>query len=181
MSAAGSKAGSKVGSAPCNPPPIGWQALIAGPRGDCVALMRPADALAYPCGAWCGYRKHKKTGGRVRLPVSCVLAMFSGLVLESAPWGAVPISVSLSMGKPGLPFGDGFVTDTEHLRQLRLRQAAGFPQPPDGSAGNVMVHCFHAPFPLRVPSVGCFCNLRNVECCGNSGAYCRSAMLPAAL
>ena len=61
--------------------------LKAGPRGDCVALMRPADALAFPCGAWCGYRKHKKTGGRVRLPVSCVLAMFSGLVLESAVWG----------------------------------------------------------------------------------------------
>ena len=36
--------------------------LEAGPRGDCVALMRPADALAFPCGAWCGYRKHEKQG-----------------------------------------------------------------------------------------------------------------------
>ena len=33
--------------------------------GDCAALMRPVDALAYPCGAWYGYRKHEKTGGRV--------------------------------------------------------------------------------------------------------------------
>ena len=99
LSAAGSKAGSKVGSAPCNPPPIGWQALIAGPRGDCVALMRPADALAFPCGKWCGYRKHKKTGGRVRLPVSCVLAMFSGLVLESAPCGGCPYIRIFKYGK----------------------------------------------------------------------------------
>ena len=67
--------------------------LEAGPRGDCVALMRPADALAFPCGVWCGYRKHEKTGGRVRLPVSCVLAMFSGLVLESAVGGCPGFSI----------------------------------------------------------------------------------------
>ena len=41
-----SKAGLEVGSAPCNPPPMGCQNLIAGPRGDCVARM--------PCGAWDG-------------------------------------------------------------------------------------------------------------------------------
>ena len=53
--------------------------LKAGPRGDCVALMRPADALAFPCGAWCGYRKHEKTGGRVSAP--CFLR--SGYVLRA--------------------------------------------------------------------------------------------------
>lgn len=82
------------GYAPCNPPPIGWQALIAGPRGDCVALMRPADALAFPCGAWCGYRKHEKTGGRGWLPVFSVLGSGCGWV------GCFLISTHLSAGGP---------------------------------------------------------------------------------
>ena len=42
-SGAVSKAGPKVGSAPCNPPPAGWQALGTCPRGDCVARMRAAS------------------------------------------------------------------------------------------------------------------------------------------
>lgn len=49
-----SKAGAKVGSARCNPPPMSDGMGRAGSRGDCLASMRPADALAYPCGAWCG-------------------------------------------------------------------------------------------------------------------------------
>lgn len=46
LSVAGCKAGPMVGSAPCNPPLMGWQALDTDPRGDCVACM--------PCGAWDG-------------------------------------------------------------------------------------------------------------------------------
>lgn len=38
---AGSKAGNKVGTLLGNSPLIGWQALIAGPRGNC----RRSDAL----------------------------------------------------------------------------------------------------------------------------------------
>ena len=38
-----SRAGNKVGPAPCNSPPLGFCIPGAGPRGNCVALM--------PCGA----------------------------------------------------------------------------------------------------------------------------------
>ena len=38
----------------CNPPPMGDGMGWAGSRGDCLASMRPADALAFPCGAGCG-------------------------------------------------------------------------------------------------------------------------------
>lgn len=38
-----SRAGNKVGPAPCNSPPLGICILGAAPRGNCVALM--------PCGA----------------------------------------------------------------------------------------------------------------------------------
>ena len=40
---AGCKAGSKVGSAPCNSPSGVWWGLKMGPHGNCVAFM--------PCGA----------------------------------------------------------------------------------------------------------------------------------
>ena len=65
LSAAWRKAGNKVGTLHAIPRRWAGSMGEAGPRGDCVALMRPADALAFPCGAWCGYRKHEKTGGRV--------------------------------------------------------------------------------------------------------------------
>lgn len=68
LSVAGRKAGPKVGSAPCNPPLMGWQALDAGPRGDCVACM--------PCGAWVlmlgpgrAVEGMKKQGAGVQPPV----------------------------------------------------------------------------------------------------------------
>ena len=87
LSTAGRKAGSNVGSAPYNPPPIGCGMLEAGPRGDCVALMRPADALAFPCGAWCGYRKHEKTGGRGWLPVFVLTLLLRADVRKCAVGG----------------------------------------------------------------------------------------------
>ena len=55
LSAAGCKAGNKVGSAPWQFPADGlavWGRLA--PVGIAVALMRPADALAFPSGAGCG-------------------------------------------------------------------------------------------------------------------------------
>lgn len=55
FSAAGCKAGNKVGSAPWQFPAdrlAVWGKLA--PVGIAVALMRPADALAFPSGAGCG-------------------------------------------------------------------------------------------------------------------------------
>ena len=40
--------------------------------------------------------EHEKAGGRGWLPASSIFPMFSGLVLESARVGAVPVLVSLS-------------------------------------------------------------------------------------
>ena len=39
-----------------------------------------------------------------------------------------------------LPLGDGLCADGQLFGQLCLRHVFGFPQPPDGSAGNVRIH-----------------------------------------
>lgn len=54
LSAAGCKAGNKVGTLHAIPRRWAGGMGEAGSRGDCVALMRPADALAFPSGAGCG-------------------------------------------------------------------------------------------------------------------------------
>ncbi len=85
--------------------------------GIAVALMRPADALAFPCG-----KRYEETGGRVRPPVSSVLAMFSELVLESACVGAAPVSVSLSKGEPLLPLRNCLLHHVQYDSELLLGQ-----------------------------------------------------------
>ena len=100
LSAAGRKAGSNVGSAPCNPPPMGWQALSAGPVGI-ASLVCPAGH-----GDEAGGRKAlkgmKKQGAGLRPPVSRFWAVLLALVLESVRVGAVPVSISLSEGNGDL-------------------------------------------------------------------------------
>ena len=56
-------------------------------------------------------------------PAFHVFSSYSGRVLVKCMWGAVLVSVSLSMGKPGLPFGDGLPGDPDPLRQLLLRES----------------------------------------------------------
>ena len=94
------KAGPKVGSAPCNPPPMGWQALSAGPVGI-ASLVCPAGH-----GDEAGGRKAlkgmKKQGAGLRPPVSRFWAVLLALVLESVRVGAVPVSISLSEGNGDL-------------------------------------------------------------------------------
>lgn len=90
--------GVKGWPARCNPPPMGDGMGRTGSRGDCLASMRPADALAYPCGAWCGLSGTRKNRGPG--VASCFLC--SGYVLRAGVRkrrvGAVPISISLSKG-----------------------------------------------------------------------------------
>jgi len=66
LSAAGSKAGLKVGSAPWQFPADGlaeWGKLA--PVGIAVASMRPATLSHILAGRGADYREHEKTGGRV--------------------------------------------------------------------------------------------------------------------
>ena len=85
----------------------------------------------------------KKQGAGFRLPVSCVLAMFSGLVLESAVWGAVPVSVSLSKGIPSFPLTNRLVAHADGLGQGLLGQSLLGAQGPDEPAGFGLVNVFH--------------------------------------
>ena len=68
----------------------GWFRSMQSPADrlrDGVALMRPAEALAFLCGTWCGYRKHEKTGGRGWLPVSISKSAAILRFLEVYPFG----------------------------------------------------------------------------------------------
>lgn len=56
-------------------------------------------------------------------PAFHVFSSYSGRVLVKCMWGAVLVSVSLSMGKPVLPLGDGLTGDVQSFGQLLLREA----------------------------------------------------------
>ena len=61
-------------------------------------------------------------------PAFHVLASYSGRVLVKCMWGAVLVSVSLSMGKPVFPLADRLARHLKYFGQLLLRQAAGAAQ-----------------------------------------------------
>lgn len=79
-----SKAGSEVG--PLDAIPRRWVTEWGGLAPVGIASLRcdPLTLSHILAGRGADYREHGKTGGRVWPPVSCVLAMSSGLVLESA-------------------------------------------------------------------------------------------------
>lgn len=59
-------------------------------------------------------------------PAFHVFSSYSGRVLVKCMWGAVLVSVSLSMGKPPLPFADRGVGDKETLGEFLLGHAQLF-------------------------------------------------------
>lgn len=58
-------------------------------------------------------------------PAFHVFSSYSGRVLVKCMWGAVLVSVSLSMGKPGFPLADRLVGDAQELRCGLLGHPSG--------------------------------------------------------
>ena len=76
-------------------------------------------------------------------PAFHVLASYSGRVLVKCMWGAVLVSVSLSMGKPSLPLADRRLGDKELVGKLPLGESQLLPAAADVRAEGLFA--FHIP------------------------------------
>ena len=80
----------------------------------------------------------QQVGGTVAVDDGCALHQFQDADAQSRCQRLQQGDVGQAVGR--LPLGDGLCADGQLFGQLCLRQVFGFPQLPDGSAGNVRIH-----------------------------------------